>query len=118
MGILTKEQFFEPKEQKTKKVMMPEWSKEAYILVRDLDAYALVRINANGGGKDIEKNPFGYLCDVVYYGWVDEKGNRVCNSKKDLNKITEKGFAVLQRVSDAILILSGMAGKKDKKKIR
>lgn len=96
---------------KTLRVPVPEIEEDGEFLIRELtseeaESFGFSMMNADG--KTDVRLAKGKRVEIVRYAVVDEDGARMFG-KDDVKWLSELSNEVIQRVSDAVLVLSGLA---------
>jgi hypothetical protein len=100
---------------RTERVPVPEIEEGAELLVRELTSDEAERFGfsmMNADGKTDVRLAKGKRVEIVQFAAIDENGERLFG-KDDQKWLSELSNDVIQRVSDAVLVLSGLA-KEDK----
>lgn len=115
MALLKREDVKEAAEKKrgfkTERIAVPEIGEDAELLVRELTSDEAERFGfsmMNADGKTDVRLAKGKRAEIVQFAAIDEDGNRLF-SKDDQKWLSELSNEVIQRVSDAVLVLSGLA---------
>lgn len=106
--VLNAAAILEADDRKTKTVNVPEWGGD--VTIRELsgtDRDALEAAAVIRRGDRVEPNPIGTRARLVAKGLVNEDGSRVFTDAQAM-KLSEKNGAVLDRLFDEIVALSGM----------
>tara|TARA_R110000744_G_scaffold86330_3_gene168667 strand:+ start:2996 stop:3322 length:327 start_codon:yes stop_codon:yes gene_type:complete len=102
---MNKSELFKSYSLKTNTIEMENWGGTVYI--RELSAGAIDRMRSVGEGKELQM-----AATVIIEGVVTEEGKKFF-VQNDMNNILEMSVADLNKVSEAILDLTGLTGGAD-----
>ena len=102
---MNKSELFKYYSLKTNTIEMENWGGTVYI--RELSAGAIDRMRSVGEGKELQM-----AATVIIEGVVTEEGKKFF-VQNDMNNILEMSVADLNKVSEAILDLTGLTGGAD-----
>jgi hypothetical protein len=86
-------------------VEVENWGGE--VTVQEIDANTIDKMRKLGEGKELQA-----ACTVIVAGVINEDGKRVFNTK-DIDRLMKMSVNDLNKVSEAILKLSGIGGDSD-----
>ncbi len=99
---MNKSELFKSYSLKTKTVEVENWGGTVHI--RELSAGAIDRMRSVGEGKELQM-----AATVIIEGVINEEGKKFF-VQNDLNNILEMSVTDLNKVSEAILDLTGLTG--------
>ena len=85
----------------TDEVSVPNWSEEP-IRIQELSAAAIDKMRGLGEGKELKAAVLS-----IIHGVIDENGKRIF-VESDLNNLMEMSVSDLNKVSEAVLKVSGL----------
>ena len=110
---LSRAVILETQDYKTDEVEVPEWG--GVVLVRELTAAQVQRLGFGMATPDGEVDPTkdqALMTRIVSWGVIGDNGERLF-SEKDIEKLGEKSYAVIQRISAVIMGLSNLAPEEE-----
>lgn len=109
MTCLNRDQFLKSVDRKKQRVDLPEFGEDSFVFVRELGVEDL-RVLMKHQDDSIEA-----MIHVVLQSVSDESGNLIL-SPEDVDQIKQKSNAVLKRLADTALQISGLVADDDAKK--
>lgn len=111
MPFLTKDQIKRTVDFRTSEVSIPEWGENAKVMVRELSSseaeyYSVDQLDNDG--NIVMSKVIGKRVRVIRFATIDPETMEPIFSKADEDWLSKKSNAVIMRISDAILKLSGM----------
>lgn len=112
MKLLTREQFLNPTELKTKEVPTPELGEDTGVLIRELGSDGrIVLLREFGETVNLEgPEALELRAKMLRLSLIDESGELMCPNAEDLDLILRKDMDLLIRLGDEALALSGIGG--------
>ncbi len=108
-GFLSRDAIFTCEDLTTEIVDVPSWGGKVKVRALtgdEVDAYQKSRLVLKGDSQEV--NTRQARAQLVLMGAVDANGNRLFNTKGDLEKLGRKSNKGLEKVADVIARLSGL----------